>query len=93
MSIEHEFGDIDTAIKELGRLGFSLNGFVQEKYRVVPREIPDDYPTMINSKKPRAFAFVTVRGTLIIDEIPDQNPVLIRYKEMLTDGLTERMKK
>lgn len=93
-TFERDFQDIDTAIKELKMLGFSLDEtFSQERYRVVPIDPPEDYPTMINSKRPLAVAFVTVHGRLIINEPLDKNEVLIEYRERLKEGLTERMKR
>ena len=85
MTIEHDFGDIDTAIKALDSLGFSLDGpFLKGKiYHVVPSKITDDYPTMRNSRTPRFVAFLNSKGKLTFDEPDDKNPVLIGYQERL----------
>ncbi|MEK6840888.1 MAG: hypothetical protein AABX79_02955 [Nanoarchaeota archaeon] len=94
MPIEYDFGDIDTAIKELKRLRFSLEGpFFEGKYFVVPMDISEDYPRKIDSKKPRPLATVTIHGRLIINEFPDQNRVLIECQERLKEGLAEKIKK
>lgn len=85
---EHRFGDIDTATQELNRLGFSLDDslFPKEVYHVIPIKIQDDYPKMSDDRTPRFVAVVDSKGTLIFDKPFDNNPVLIRYQEIL-DGL------
>ena len=84
MTIEHDFGDIDTAIKALDSLGFSFNGpFIQGRYFVIPSEMPDGYPTMRNSRTPRFVAFVNSKGTLTFDKPFDENSILMRYYEIL----------
>ncbi len=85
MSIEHQFDNVETASKELNKLGFSLRGsfFHREIYHVVPEEMPDGYPMMGNRRTPRFVAFVTSKGTLIFDKPFDENPILMRYYEIL----------
>ena len=87
MSIEHKFGNIEIATRELDELGFSLDGpFFKEKiYHVVPSKIEDDHPTMRNSKTPRFVAVVDSEGTLFFDKPFDENPVLMRYYKKLNE--------
>ena len=86
MSIEHKFDNIETATRELNRLGFSLDDSLSpgNLYLVVPSEIPDDYPMMRgDGKTPRFVALVDPKGTLIFDKPFDKNPVLIGYQDKI----------
>ena len=82
---EYKFGNIDTATKELNRLGFSLDDslFPKKVYHVVPIKIQDDYPRMKNTRTPRFVAVVDSNGTLIFDKPFDNNPILIKHQEKL----------
>lgn len=82
---EYKFGNVDTATQRLNRLGFSLDDslFPKELYHVVPIEIQDDHPKMSDCRTPRLVAVVDSEGTLIFDKPFDNNPVLIKYQEIL----------
>jgi len=86
---EYKFGNVDTATQELNRLGFSLDDslFPKELYHVVPIEIQDDHPRMSDGITSRFVAVVDSKGTLIFDKPFDDNPVLIKYQEILDRNL------
>ncbi len=82
---EYKFNNIETAIRELNKLGFSLDDslFPKEPYHVIPTKIEDDYPTMKYTKTPRIVAVVDSTGKLIFDKPFDDNPILIKYQAKL----------
>ncbi|MEK6897177.1 MAG: hypothetical protein AABW93_01455 [Nanoarchaeota archaeon] len=85
MRIEHKFGNLKTAIRELNELGFSANESLISKglYHVLPIEMRDDYPMMGDGTTPRFVAFLYSTGTLIFVKPYDENPVLMAYQETL----------
>ena len=89
--LEHKFGDLDTAIKELGDLGFSLNQSIISEglYYVIPSKMSDDYPMTKDGITPRPVAFVFPKGKLILVEPYDENPVLMKYQKTLEELLVK----
>ena len=91
ITLEHKFGDLDTATKELGDLGFSLNQSIinEEFYYVLPSKRSDDYPMTKDGITPRSVAFVFYNGTLILVKPYDENPVLMKYQKTLEELLVK----
>ena len=88
--LEHKFGDLDKAIKELGDLGFSLNQSIISEglYYVIPSKMSDDYPMTKDGITPRPVAVVFSIRTLdlvklVLVKHHDENPVLMTYEERL----------